>query len=255
MIDTETATWLLETYAWLLHVPGERLARDRPLVTPTSKYFSCIRSGKREIPEHLLLSLQNATGTSAWKCRLQAQESFEADVVPDGIPIIPDEREPAGTFTRSTTSARAPELTYHPLLVSRPMALTAILAHGLSHIMLARCSEPPPGGERTWDYVTDLGAVFLGAGIFLANAAHEVAYEEGVHWEGPAVYCQGWLSESELSFALAVFAQAHGHPIRSIARYLRPSPRAYLRKASRRLRRDEHLKQLWRNTGLPGALS
>ncbi|MCG8590918.1 MAG: hypothetical protein MJE66_16625 [Proteobacteria bacterium] len=252
MIDRDVADWILRTYAWLIRVPGVALDRNRPLVTPAHECFRGLRRDTPGLAQRLLGALQCATGTSHWPCRLSEQPSREVGITSEAVPIVPAAWEPAGTFRRSFTGGTPPELTYQPMLLQRPVALTALLAHGLSHLLLARCPETPPGGERTWDHVTDLGAVYLGAGVFIANAAHQVVYEEGVHWEGPAVYCQGWLAEPEISFALAVFARVHGHPVRSFAQHLRPSPRAYLHKAARLLRRDRRLATLWREAGLPG---
>ncbi|MDH4318404.1 MAG: hypothetical protein OEV64_08445 [Desulfobulbaceae bacterium] len=44
--------------------------------------------------------------------------------------------------------------------------MIATFAHELSHYLIATAPEPPPGGWESWKFATDIGATFLGFGIF-----------------------------------------------------------------------------------------
>ena len=66
-------------------------------------------------------------------------------------------------------------------------------------------NSPPPGGEKNWEYATDLLAVFTGFGLFLANSAIDFQQFTGYNNQGWSTRKLGYLSEFELVYCLAVF--------------------------------------------------
>ena len=70
----------------------------------------------------------------------------------------------------------------------------------------------PPGGEKNREYATDLLAVFLGFGLFLANSAIEFHQFTGYNNQGWTTRTLGYLSEFELVYCLAVFCVLRGIP-------------------------------------------
>jgi hypothetical protein len=96
-------------------------------------------------------------------------------------------------------------ITYNPAMVCRPQALVATLAHEVAHYLGRTADCPPPGGEKNWEYATDLLAVFTGFGLFLANSAIEFQQFTGYNNQGWSSRTLGYLSEFELVYCLAVF--------------------------------------------------
>ncbi len=196
------------------------------------------------MPEALLEGIRSHSGSLARNVRIEAQRSSEAALLDLPMGVVLADPEPAATFRRAARPGGASTITYHPELLSRPGALVAILAHGLSHHLLANASSEPPGGVEAWDHATDLVAVALGYGVFLANASTLVTWEEGPTWEGPCALHQGWLSQSEVCEALALFSGLHRVPFRVFRRHLCPGARAHLRRHRRSLARSSHLQAL-----------
>lgn len=161
------------------------------------------------------------------------------------------EPEPAATFRRGIGRGHRDVVTWHPQLLAHPMALVAVLAHGLAHHLLEDARSEPPGGVAAWDPATDLVAVALGFGVFLANAAHVVAWEEGLHWEGISVRCQGWLSQREIAEALALFCHLHALPARPLRDHLDAGPWSHFRRAHRRLAQCPELPALRALASIP----
>jgi hypothetical protein len=77
-----------------------------------------------------------------------------------------------------------------------PMTLVAVIAHELGHIILLR-----PGlvdrAEPDMEPLTDLLTVFLGFGIFTANAAFRFEQHQDGRPRGWSARRQGYLSEEE----------------------------------------------------------
>lgn len=108
-----------------------------------------------------------------------------------------------------------------------PAWLLATLAHELAHELLLK------GGHLTADapdheLVTDLLPVFLGVGVFGANATvRSKAWHDG-NLEWFQISKQGYLSSVVLGYALAVFAHARGEDRPAWAADLRPDARETL---------------------------
>jgi hypothetical protein len=115
------------------------------------------------------------------------------------------------------------------------MSLVATFAHELSHYLLACAKNDPPGGPEAEEHATDIGAVFMGFGIFLCNAAFQFeGFSEGLS-EGWRVSRQGYLNESELSYALAIFMCLLETPFKLARPHLDTNPRTFLKKAIKHL--------------------
>ncbi len=90
-----------------------------------------------------------------------------------------------------------------------PMALVAILAHELGHIILLR---PRLIGRKDPDMepLNDLLTIFLGFGIFTANSAFRFEQHCDNTSQGWSARRLGYLSEEQLGYALARFAFERG---------------------------------------------
>ncbi len=111
-----------------------------------------------------------------------------------------------------------------------PMALIATMAHELAHQRLLgehRISPDRPDQEP----LTDLLTVYLGMGIFTANAA----FDFSAHGQGWRAQRLGYLTEPMFGYALALYAWRRGETVPSWMRHLDTNPRAYLKKGLRYL--------------------
>lgn len=126
-----------------------------------------------------------------------------------------------------------------------PAGLTAIIAHELAHVRLlgeGRITAREPDQEK----LTDLVTVFLGMGVFNANAAYTFA--KTTHdWSAlpmgdltekmlsgsflaPA-HLLGYLTEQQLGYALACWCRLRGESDPAWAHYLDPTPGAQLKRS------------------------
>ena len=120
-------------------------------------------------------------------------------------------------------------------LASLPRLL-ATIAHELAHELLFK------GGHLTGDtpdheQVTDLLPVFLGAGVFLANATVESTSVSDGTYHSWSISRRGYLNSITLGYALALFAFGRGEDRPAWAGYLRADARVTLRNGLRYLRK------------------
>ncbi len=118
-----------------------------------------------------------------------------------------------------------------------PLSLVATFAHELAHVRLLgehRLEKDEEDGEQ----VTDLLAVFLGFGVFMANSASRTNVFLGLV-EGRESSRLGYLSDTELAYALAIVAWLHCEGKPPWANLLRPNVRQPMVEAIRWLTEEE----------------
>jgi hypothetical protein len=105
--------------------------------------------------------------------------------------------------------ADKPHISINEDQLKDPMALVAVFAHELGHIILLR-----PGlvdrDDPDMEPLNDLLTVFLGFGIFTANAAFRFEQHSDSTSQGWSARRLGYLSEEQFGYALARFAFERG---------------------------------------------
>jgi tetratricopeptide (TPR) repeat protein len=124
-----------------------------------------------------------------------------------------------------------------------PLSLVATFAHELAHVLLLG-EHRLKGDEEDGERVTDLLAVFLGFGVFLANSAAQSNVFLGLV-EGRESSRLGYLSDTELAYALAIVAWLHYEGMPAWANLLRPNVREPMLEGIRWLTEEDQ------NTELP----
>lgn len=235
LIDRATAGWIIDTYQWFLeNFGGPDHAAETQLVEPTEEFFP-IASDADETARAIFESVRRAAGMDDWPCRLCAQDTSVPDELHPGITVVPEDPDPLGTFSIPGEWGEGATITYDRRLQDTPAQLVATFAHELAHYLLATARTAPPGGDEFEEPATDLGAVFLGFGVFACNAAFSFAQYSDGDWIGWRTSLGGYLGEDQLSFALALFLLVHELSPESCRQYLDPNPRGYLSDSLRQL--------------------
>jgi hypothetical protein len=102
-------------------------------------------------------------------------------------------------------------------LLADPLALVAVLAHELAHDLLRSRDLLETDLDAEW--VADLLPVFLGLGIFTANATLREKCEHRGHHSWWTIRRRGYLNSCVIGHALALFANVDGlvHAILQVA--------------------------------------
>jgi hypothetical protein len=141
-----------------------------------------------------------------WPCRLEPGEADRSVHITPGVAIVHHSPpKPLGTFSVEPAGAEAEAvIRYHPALVRDPMGLVATFAHELCHYLIHDRGEPPPGGWELEELATDLAALFLGFGIFMANSAKSFAAFSNFNEMGWESRRSGYLSEAAIVTGIAI---------------------------------------------------
>jgi|SRR6185295_16103960 len=204
-LDATRRDWQFEAFAWLLrNCGGYPKFVDTPLVLPTEEHFPDLGMSGHAAAAALFRRVREHAGMAEWPCAVEpgAQGENPRLVATDRLPII----------------RYAPEM-------AAPLPLVATFAHELARYLVDTFDGPPPGGELLRDPAIDLAAVFMGFGVFMANAAVASPNHD--------------LNEGELAHALAIFCLLRKIPTASVEPHLNAHLRKYLRLATRDLAQHE----------------
>jgi hypothetical protein len=196
---------------WLAHRFGVARMRSVRVILPTNEFF----------PDTFAGDWDGAREYLDLMCRY-----MEIDPATVSLEVIADDNMPgaAGLYEMRARS----NICVAESQLAAPPQLLATLAHELAHELLLK------GGHLTQDaadheQVTDLLPVFLGTGVFLANATVQSSSESTGTWHSWSISRQGYLNSSALGYALAVFAYVRREDCPSWAVHLRPDAAATLR--------------------------
>jgi hypothetical protein len=201
--------WVETRMVWLAAQFGIERLRRAKVILPTEEFFPGDYRGTPADAQDLLGRVCGYMGVNRRSLRLE---------------IRADEKMPgaAGQYEPGTIRIAESQL-------REPIALVATLAHELAHDVLlggGHLTRTEPDGE----WVTDLLPVYLGLGLFAANATVQETHERVGNLSWWSVGKQGYLTSQVYGYALALFAFMRGETrVPSWGECLRPDALESLR--------------------------
>ncbi len=231
LLDKTYAGWMFDVYAWALRNLDARMFRDETLlVTPSNDHFPGRASSPEEMAALIFDRVVAYAGMAHWPLQLLPPGSCALETATE-VRVV------AGARGSRALAAEEPSasltLSYDPDYLNNPEAMIAVFAHTLAHYLGTSATEPPPGGAENWPQVTELLAVFLGFGLMFANTA--LVLPRGGCCGGPVVRRQAYVSQHDITYALAIFAALKGLPQKAVLRHLKKSLRGHFRQALREI--------------------
>lgn len=146
------------------------------------------------------------------------------------VPFYEESSSRAGGLYHHDPTSRS-HISINESKLKDPMALVAVLAHELGHVILLR-----PGlvdrKDLDMEPLNDLLTVFLGFGIFTANAAFRFEQHSDNRSQGWSARRTGYLSEQQFGYSLARFAYERGEKKPSWRSFLSTNVASYMKSSS-----------------------
>jgi len=248
LLDPASSEWIFAAFGWALEQFGSDYFRDRTeLVTPSNQHFPDRISDNNALVNRLFARVRALAGMQDWPCRLAVQEADPITHVAATVLVQGAPHGPAGTFRMRAAedgSGRHALITFNPSQVSDPEALIATFAHELAHYLAHSVDALPPGGDAYEELATDVLAVVMGFGLFIANGAFRFRQYQSGRSRGWSTRHQGYLCRDEATFALAIFCTLKAIPAREVVPHLQPGLAPGFRKACREVQDSDVLARL-----------
>lgn len=243
LLSGEDKQFQIATFKWLLkNFGGDDFYQTSSLILPTKDYFPSQVNNPEQAATETFLAVKKHAGLENWQCKLKCQDQDIDPIVAPTIAIANTPQSPLGTF--QATPENEIIITYNPKIASQPMQLVATFAHELAHYLTATSPEQPPGGWENWEFATDITATFLGFGIFMANSAFNFSQFSNSESQGWKANSNGYLSESEHIYALAIFLELKQLSAESANNHLKPHLKKLLKKALKELKQSTIIEEL-----------
>lgn len=250
LLDEASVLWMFDTFAWALrNFDAEVFSNETILVTPSNAHFPGREASAEGMASLIFDKVKVYAGMQHWPCRLMDEHVAE-NITPPRIQIEGHIRGAAGVAPTSIDEAQKLVIVYSRDHLRDPEVLIANFAHTLAHYLGTTAAEAPPGGEENWPHVTELLAVFMGFGVMMANSANTAKIRSCGSCSGPAVERENFLSQYDITYALAIFCCLKGIPAREAAEHLKSSLRPFFKKAMKEVKRKESQILSLQKTGL-----
>lgn len=245
LLDEETIVWVFDSFGWALENLGaEVFFQETELVTPSDRHFPQAVESPDEVAKQLFSQVSRLSGLSQWPWRLMTENNIPDNFSVPGLQfqgklrgadapapkLLPAPVPVAGEGDMGKPEQELPEsdttglpVSYDRKMLRDPQVLIANFAHGLAFYLGSAAGREPPGGRENWPHQTELLAVFMGFGLFMANTAYHMRISSCGSCQGSRVDRDSYLSQYDLGYALALFCQLKSIPAKSVKPYLKKS--------------------------------
>jgi hypothetical protein len=220
VLEAESEEAVFNVFEWALrHLDGAKLGGERILVTPSNEHFPGRVDSVQAMAELMFGQVQHFAGADAWSFRVVDEQQWiaEAESATPSLAVV-------GATALQADDMPPLAVPYSANQLSNPEGLIATFAQIVAHYVAQAATEPPPGGKEDWPMAMELLAIYLGFGVMFANSALNVKTGCG-SCHVPGSERSAYLSESDATYALALFAQLHGVSTSAVTRHLKSSLR------------------------------
>lgn len=247
-LDEASVEWLFDVYSWSLKNFGIELFFDETLlVQPNNKFFPGNVDSVEGMAELILKQVKHYANLSHWPTRAvdASQCSLDEQSAPLRLQISGAVRVPSGEVDETVPEEERLPINYDPAMLNNPETLIASYAHILAHYLGSMAEMDPPGDKANWPHITEVLAVFLGFGILFANSAFNSPSGGCGSCQGPVANRESFLSQHDITYALAIFCVLKGIPAGSVTGHLKSPLRGYFKRCIKDIKgRGERLEKL-----------
>ena len=241
LIDHDVAEWQFDWFSWLIdnYSSGAGLP-DSALVLPTDEFFPKVNWNSRNNAGRVFHLVKFQCGFNEGDLFDLEPQAGRPDASLGGLAMVETQGQTAcGTYQLIPAKYGRPReiIKYDADLENRPAQMVATFAHELSHALHNRSHDPLDIEPELYELFTDLTAIYLGYGIFLANMRFEFSQFSNADTQGWQAQGAGYLPEADMIFATALFMTIKDIPMEAALPYLKPRLQKMLKKGFRQLER------------------
>jgi len=231
LLDEPTIDWMFDVFAWAMrNFDADVFREETILVLPTNEHFPGRVDGPEGMARLIFRQVTEYAGMAHWPFELMPENACVARR-PIRVAIKGSLRGAAGVAVEAVEEADRLRVTYDTHQTRSPEALIATFAHTIALYLAPAAEEAPPGGADNWPHITELLAVFMGFGLMFANSAYTAPSGGCGGCGGPATARDAYLSQYDITYALAIFAVLKAIPVKAVVPHLKRPLRPFFKKA------------------------
>jgi hypothetical protein len=235
-VPADAARWVHDSLDWCLHQFGADLMRG-PVLLPDASFFPHEYTGSAADIQEIIHTVAARMGADPAALDPAGDDTEPRNV--DPVSVREMQALPIGLYDQQERSVAPADLDEGD--APDPISVVAIVAHQLAQVRLVG-ERRIEAGRHDRDQLCDLATVFLGLGVFGANAA--LSFSHGPEYNAAGMTPRmgdwsarrvGYLGEELFGFTLACYARLRDEPDPAWVRALDTNPRVYMKRASKYL--------------------
>lgn len=255
LLDEDIIQWIFNCYGWAFEQFDKNVFfNESTLVIPDNKFFPGSETSADGMANLIFDQVKKYAGMAHWPTHLYNVGDANCQI-PEKQPVHINGalrgKNAISNLPQSTMPANNIAFTFHPLQLKKPQGIIAHFAHGLSYQLLSTANNPPPGGQDYLPMAAEMIGVFMGFGLMFANSAV-------IQRSGGCGGCGGgqspvrevFMSEEEVTYALAVFCQLKGIEGNTAVKHLKKHLRGFFKDALKDCKKRMENKSLLKLTSL-----
>ena len=225
-ISDDDRFWVDDGLVRLSQLLGRRRMLEARVMRPTAEDFPDRFDGSEAALQLMFLRVAGCMSVDPDLVELQVfSDSTESTL--ESIPFAARRSSsPGGVYAESPGHKKL--VAVHQRQLRDPLSLIAVLAHELGHVILLGGGLVDREAEDM-EPLNDLLTVFLGFGIFNANAAFQFSQYTSTDSQGWSTQRLGYLPERVWGYALARFAIERGENDPEWSKFLATNIRSYFK--------------------------
>jgi hypothetical protein len=229
-VTDEEREWVDEGFSRLTTLLGRDRMESAVVALPTDEYFPDPWDATETALELLFVRVCAYMKVDRAKIKLTVNPDYSE--LMEMLPSYSSQGDhgPAGLLFGKGNTERS-FIAVRQSLLKDTLSLVATLAHELGHVILLDGGLLRPD-EEDMEPMTDLLTVYLGMGVFNANASRNFRKFQEDRREGWSMSRLGYLPETVFGYALARFAHERGEHQPAWANYLSTNLNAWFRRSS-----------------------
>lgn len=246
LVDIEVAEWQFDGFAWLIdNFSSAPALPDSPLFLPIPKYFPAPNGQFRSQAEHIFHLVKAQCGFNEGDIFDLEPQAGRPESSLGGLAMVETRGQMAcATYQIIPAKFGKPReiIKYDAGLENKPSQLVATFSHELSHALHNRAKATLDVDPPLYELFTDLTAIYLGYGVFLANTRFEFSQFANADTQSWQAQGAGYLPEADMVFGTALFMKKKDLPMELALPHLKPRLQKMLKKAYRQL--DRHMDEV-----------
>lgn len=234
-VSDEDRQWVDAAFGRLGELLGWRRMMRARVARPIAEDFPDSYDTSEQAFHALFLRVAGSMGADADQVELLLLEDG-VESTRRSMPLVSgNESAPGGLYIDPQDGRKL--IAVHERQLKDPLALVAVLAHEIGHLILLGDGLVDRDSEDM-EELNDLLTVFLGFGVFNANVAFRFSQYTDVQSPGWSARRLGYLPEQVWGYSLARFAFERKETSPEWSRYLSTNVRAYFKSSMKWLERN-----------------
>lgn len=222
LLEDESVLWMLDVFDWALsNLDAQKFITDTKLIYPNNECFPGREDSAGGMASLIFSQVKAYAGIESLPYELQNE---------DGISHV-STLETNNAELAAVSGNEKLVFRYHTHTLNNPEVLIASFIHQISYSIVTSAHISPPGGKENLPHAAELLAVFMGFGLIMANTANTQKIRSCGSCSGPAVERESFLSQYDMTYALAIFCVFKNIPVKDAGLHLKKSLRTFYKKS------------------------